>query len=261
MTRAVAGVIGNAEVEAALSGVRDPELDEPITDLGFVTSIELTGPDALVHLRLPTAFCAPNFAYLMAADSYDAVSAVPGIGRVTVILDGNTDSDRINAGIAAGLGFAGTYPDESDTELEDLRRIFLVKAHFASIERLVTVLVRDFQVPVADLPDLRFGALPDVAAADALRHRRADLGLDASDAAWVLVTEFGERWDPTSLEVQLRFAKATRISIDGNAHFCRGLLQTRYPESEADQRPRHQDLVMNPPHAVIPLSVRTPAAS
>ncbi|MCW2817698.1 MAG: putative metal-sulfur cluster biosynthetic enzyme [Marmoricola sp.] len=33
----------------------------------------------------------------------------------------------------------------------------------------------------------------------------------------------------------LRRARSTRISIDGNAHFCRGLLRTRYPGSEADQ--------------------------
>ena len=26
----------------------------------------------------------------------------------------------------------------------------------------------------------------------------------------------------------LRRARSTRISIDGNAHFCRGLLRTRY---------------------------------
>ena len=26
----------------------------------------------------------------------------------------------------------------------------------------------------------------------------------------------------------LRKARSTRISIDGNAHFCRGLLRTRY---------------------------------
>ena len=39
----------------------------------------------------------------------------------------------------------------------------------------------------------------------------------------------------------LRRARSTRISIDGNAHFCRGLLRTRYPGSDADQAPRHDD--------------------
>ena len=34
---------------------------------------------------------------------------------------------------------------------------------------------------------------------------------------------------------RLRRARSTRISIDGNADFCRGLLRTRYPEAATDQ--------------------------
>jgi len=58
----------------ALSGVRDPEIDESLTDLGFVAGVDVDEPDVRVHLRLPTYFCAPNFAYLMVAD---ATAAVP----------------------------------------------------------------------------------------------------------------------------------------------------------------------------------------
>jgi len=60
---------------AALGTVRDPELDEPITALGFVSACSLAADGtAEVRLRLPTYFCAPNFAYLMVADAYDAVT-------------------------------------------------------------------------------------------------------------------------------------------------------------------------------------------
>ena len=72
---------------AALETVRDPELDEPITSLGFVASCAVSAAgDAQVRLRLPTYFCAPNFAYLMVADAYDVVSALPGVRRVEVVL-------------------------------------------------------------------------------------------------------------------------------------------------------------------------------
>ena len=65
---------------AALTTVRDPELDEPITSLGFVASCVVSCEGrAVVRLRLPTYFCAPNFAYLMVADAYDAVIDVPGV--------------------------------------------------------------------------------------------------------------------------------------------------------------------------------------
>ena len=57
-----------------------PELDEPVTSLGFVASCTVSAAGvADVHLRLPTYFCAPNFAFLMVADAYDAVSGVPGV--------------------------------------------------------------------------------------------------------------------------------------------------------------------------------------
>ena len=56
----------------ALETVRDPELDEPITSLGFVAACTVSSDgDAQVRLRLPTYFCAPNFAYLMVADADD----------------------------------------------------------------------------------------------------------------------------------------------------------------------------------------------
>src|ERR1700691_3251825 len=65
---------------AALETVRDPELDEPVTSLGFVSSCTVSADgDAQVRLRLPTYFCAPNFAFLMVADAYDAVSAQAGV--------------------------------------------------------------------------------------------------------------------------------------------------------------------------------------
>ncbi len=58
-------MIDRNEVLGALSGVRDPELDEPITDLDFVPALEIVDDSVRVRLRLPTYFCAPNFAYLI----------------------------------------------------------------------------------------------------------------------------------------------------------------------------------------------------
>src|ERR671934_280221 len=70
----------------ALETVLDPELDEPITDLDFVESCTVSADGvAAVRLRLPTFFCAPNFSFLMVADAFDAVSAVPGVTRAEVV--------------------------------------------------------------------------------------------------------------------------------------------------------------------------------
>jgi metal-sulfur cluster biosynthetic enzyme len=68
----------------ALDAVLDPELDEPITDLGFVKSLTVDGTRVTVHLRLPTSFCAPNFAYLMASDAKDVLTALPWTSEVVL---------------------------------------------------------------------------------------------------------------------------------------------------------------------------------
>ena len=45
-----------------------------------------------------------------------------------------------------------------------------------------------------------------------------------------MVNHEGRGYSPDDVPMALRRARSTRISIDGNAHFCRGLLRTRYPE-------------------------------
>ena len=233
-------------VRAALGTVVDPELDEPITDLGFVRSVTVAQGTVEVHLRLPTSFCAPNFAWLMVSDAHDAVAAVPGVERVVVELDDHSDSDLINAGLAAGRDYRGTFGHEAEDSLDALRATFLRKAHTAAMERALTALLRTD--PSVDVGAVTLGDLPGDAAA-ALRRRRSALGLPADDAAPVLVLDDGTRPDPAQVPVVLRRARSVRISVDGNAHFCRGLLTTRYPGSETDQVPRPDD------RPVLPLEV------
>jgi metal-sulfur cluster biosynthetic enzyme len=223
----VATVVSRAAVDAALSVVRDPELDESITSLDFVASVIVSGTAVTVELRLPTYFCAPNFAYLMVADAHDAVTAVPGVDHVVVRLIDHFASDEINAGIAAGRGFAGSFPGLADDELAELRVTFRRKAHRASQERCASALVRSGwtvdALTSATLGDVSPG--PDL---DRLRRRRIELGLSATDDAPLLVDDAGEPIPALDLPAQLRFARTTRISIEGNAAFCRGLLDVRY---------------------------------
>ena len=83
-----------AHVLDALGTVFDPELDEPITSLRFVTSCDVSADgDVDVRLRLPTPQCAPNFAFLMAADARDAVRRLPEVGEVTVVLEDHYTGD------------------------------------------------------------------------------------------------------------------------------------------------------------------------
>jgi metal-sulfur cluster biosynthetic enzyme len=213
----------------ALSTVRDPELDEPITALGFVAACTVSaGGDARVRLRLPTYFCAPNFAFLMVADAYDAVAALPGVRRTEVVLEDHFASDAINGGVAAHAGFAASFDGEAVGELHELRADFLRKAVLAGTDQVCRPLVAAGTDP-SRLLSLTLGDVPPSPALDRLRERRADLGLAAGDDALLMIDpKSGEPVSGEAMPMHLRRARITRISIESNGSICRGMLQHRY---------------------------------
>ncbi|MDI9917625.1 iron-sulfur cluster assembly protein [Rhodococcus sp. IEGM 1379] len=231
------------DVLEALATVTDPELDEPITELGFVRSVTLDDDGVTVHLRLPTAFCSPNFAYLMASDAQDALRTVEHVGRVRVLLDDHHDSEKINAGLAADAGYVGTFGSEAQESLVELRNIFLGKAHTAAMERCVAAYVKRTTMDINDIHRLTLRDLPASKEKSALLRRRISIGLSMCPNSRVLVDDNGLAIAADAVPVRLRFAKSVRISMEGNAHFCRGLLATRYADGESvDATPRVTDI-------------------
>jgi len=219
-----------AEVLAALDAVRDPELDEPVTALGFVSSCTVSGggTDVQVRLRLPTYFCAPNFAFLMVADSYDAVSAVPGVERADVVLDDHFASDAINHGVAARAGFEASFEGEAAGELDSLRRDFVRKAVLAGTDRVCRPLVAAGATPDR-LAAMTLGDAPPTPDRERLRERRAELGLPADDDAPLLVDlTTGGAVGVEALPLHLRRARLTNVNTEANSSVCRGMLQHRY---------------------------------
>jgi metal-sulfur cluster biosynthetic enzyme len=211
----------------ALSGVRDPEIDEPLTDLGFVDRVHVDGKHVDLHLRLPTYFCAANFAYLMAADAVKAVQALPEVDDVTVTLDDHFASDEINGATRSGGGFDTAFPGESVGELGELRDLFTRKAFTARQSRVCDALLRAGQT-VEELAATRLGALhggPDVARCIELREQ---LGIDATPDSPAFVLADGAVLDAAGLARFVRVARLVRLSLEGNAGFCRSLLATRY---------------------------------
>jgi len=223
----------------ALGTVRDPELDEPITSLGFVASCTVSADgDATVRLRLPTYFCAPNFAFLMVADAYDAVATLPGVRRTEIVLEDHFASDAINGGVAAHAGFAQSFDGEAVGELHDLRADFLRKAVMAGTDLVCRPLIAAGTDP-SRLPGMVLGDLPPSRDLDRLRQRRAELGLPAGDDAQLLIDpKTGAPISGDAMPLHLRKARTTRISIESNGSICRGMLQYRYDtqgQGEEDQ--------------------------
>ncbi len=208
-----------SRVLEALGTVYDPELDEPITDLGFVASVVVAGGAVAVRLRLPTPQCAPNFAFLMAADASRAIWRVDGVESVDVTLEDHYTGDEINATVNAGGSFADAFPGETRGELDALRALFQRKALLARQSRLL-------EVPATRLGDLHG---PD---ADRVRELRRALGIDASDDAAPYVTGDGV---PVAADDQRfrRMASLTALSLETNGGMCRDLLRVRYGEEVA----------------------------
>jgi metal-sulfur cluster biosynthetic enzyme len=223
------GALCADQVLAALESVRDPELDEPVTALGFVAACQVSPEgDAQVRLRLPTYFCAPNFAFLMVADAYDAVTAVPGVRRAEIVLEDHFASDAINGGVAARAGFAQSFDGEAVGELHELRADFLRKAVMAGTDQVCRPLL-DAGTDPATLPELTLGQVPPSGPLERLRQRRAELGLPAGDDAPLLVDpKTGARVSPQDTPLHLRRSRLTRVSIESNGSICRGMLQHRY---------------------------------
>ncbi len=216
-------------VLAALDGVIDPELDEPITSLRFVSSCEVSPDgDVEVVLRLPTPQCAPNFAFLMAADARDAVRRLPGVRQVSVHLEDHYTGSEINAAIRRGEGFEGAFPGETaDDDLGALRELFQRKALIARQSRVCEVLLSG-GASAEQVVARRVRDLPDGPEARRSLQLRAALGLSTAPDAPAFVRPDGQPLAADQLARWLRMARLVAISLEANGGICRSLLQVRH---------------------------------
>lgn len=223
-----------AEVWARLDSVSDPELDEPVTDLQFVTGVTVDAENRVaIGFRLPTYWCAANFSFLMADDMRAAVCALPWVKAVEVHLGEHMYADKINAGLAGGRSFEETFGAEADGNLDDLRRTFLVKAFQRRQAALLSYLSATDMRP-ATITALTLGELAGVAAdAEGARlvqrylDRRGVVGPVRPDALAFIDPE-GGRLDPDTLSAYLRNLRRVGINAEFNSALCKGLLAVRF---------------------------------
>src|SRR5271166_1340565 len=240
-----AGYDGSAVLER-LAQVLDPELDEPILDLGFVRSLELRAGHARVALRLPTSWCAVNFAYLMAEDIRRAMLTVDGIDDVTVRLGDHCAAEQIETAVNNGRPFSEAFPGEGAGSLEALGLAFRRKGFFSRQERLLREL-RGAGCSSAAICALRLGdtsvrgetvtirqpgralfEIKSVAVLQRYLERRAELALDCSPAAPLIVDLDGEPFSADQLQVHYEATRTVRVALEANGSFCRALLSVQH---------------------------------
>ena len=98
------------------------------------------------------------------------------------------------------------------------------------MERCVSAMIRQNCVDADEIHLLTLRDLPEGSAKAALLRRRFALGLSMCPNGRVMVDEVGRPLVAEEAPMRLRFARSVRISMEGNGHFCRGLLATRYDD-------------------------------
>jgi metal-sulfur cluster biosynthetic enzyme len=223
-----------AEVWECLQGVTDPELDESVVELNFITSVDVDS-DNRVHIefRLPTYWCAANFSFLMADDMRRAVIALDWVEGVSVVLGEHMYADKINAGLARGLSFQDTFGVEADGDLDDLRRTFLIKAFQRRQAALLNHLAEAGHAPKT-IVNLTLGELDDLPVDDEgaklkrrYLERRAVVGRRRADAVAFIGSD-GARLKADSLSIYVASLRRVGINAEFNSALCRGLLSVRF---------------------------------
>ncbi|WP_410837736.1 metal-sulfur cluster assembly factor [Paraburkholderia sp. SIMBA_030] len=233
-----------AEVWAQLASVTDPELDESVTELGFITHVDVDAEGRVqIGFRLPTFWCAANFAFLMADDMRIAVAGLPWVTKVTIGLGEHMYADEINRGVAAGRSFQDTFGAEASGELEDIRRTFMIKALQRRQEALLTSLLDHGLEPalLVRMSVAELVGLPDDSASRRLVERylarRFVVGGCANDAAQTNEAAFvdseGALLDAHGLGAYLRALRRVGVNAEFNGALCRGLLAARYGDADA----------------------------
>lgn len=228
-----------AEIWSALGQVVDPELDDAVTELGFIEDIAVGADDRVsVAFRLPTYWCAANFAFLMADDMRRAVLGLPWAGAVEITLRDHMHEAEVNAGVAKGLTFKQAFGDlATDEPLDELREKFRRKA-FQRRQEAVLLALMEQGLSWAALCGMSVAGLEEaeIASTEGARQKPRYLAL-LRDFGWAgtasrpaFVTLEGTPIPADGKETYLRTLRSVRINMEFNGTLCRGLQRVRYWE-------------------------------
>ena len=231
-----------AEILARLDAVLDPEIDRSVVAMGFIQQLEEADGAVSVSFRLPTHWCAANFAFLMASDMRTAITALPWARQVEVRLLDHFAAGRINRAVNEGGEFADVFPGEASGDLTALRRRFSEKAFLTRQEALLRPLARARGVAAALA--LRFGELEALAQGDdALRGeatrylslRRQFGGLTHRQAP-AFTTLAGQPVRASGYAAHMRDLRRGCGAAEANAEHCQILMLARQAAPAPDDR-------------------------
>ena len=234
----------SSAIWSQLERVLDPELDESIVRLGFVKQVDWDGQRARIVLRLPTYWCAANFAYLMLDGIRRAVLSLPGIKSVQVELEDHFASRELSAGVSAGRTFRELFPEEASEELDELRQRFLIKGYLSRLLVLIQAL-RAAGARAEELVTASLGQLVNRGeevwfrteggergpirrqVVDRYLGRRAELGLPMTPDAPLVLRPDRQVIPAEAFTEELQRMRTTVINLRASTALCEALLASR----------------------------------
>tara|TARA_B100001057_G_scaffold300196_1_gene300337 strand:+ start:776 stop:1516 length:741 start_codon:yes stop_codon:yes gene_type:complete len=225
------------EVKNCLQTVFDPELDESIIDLNFISSIDIEANELVrIKLRLPTYFCSANFAWIMCCDTKKAVERLRWVNSVHIKLVDHFVMKKINDGLKNNRSFSDVFGTKKEMDFLQLRRKFEEKAFLNRQSMLIQFLrtkdLSDTQILKMSLKNLEilvkkyqnsefyknFIRYHDLKKriVPKKKDNSAFTGLDGKDIKEQNVLEY------------LRVLRRTTGSITANSEMCKVLMAERY---------------------------------
>jgi metal-sulfur cluster biosynthetic enzyme len=247
---------GVSAVRDRLARVEDPELARSIVDLDYIDAIEIDGAGVEVRFTLPTAWCSPAFAWMMATDARDEVEGLDWVREARIVLCDHMHSEEITTGVNARAGFGETFPD-ADGDVAAVRATIADKARVSrqreAVQTLldagvdpeqVVSLVRGDLTLAGEEAHVDVGGLSIVVDADPLadyldRVTTSGHVTDADDT--LFLTPEGEPIPADQLDVVQKRSRLASVNMGGQGAVCDALHRARHgpdgPDGTGSQTP------------------------
>lgn len=236
--------VERAAVRESLDTVHDPELDRSIVELEYVEEVRIDGGRVHVAFVLPTAWCSPAFAWMMATGIRDEVGSLAGVTDVRVELLDHMHDEEINHGVNEELPFQQVFEDAEDG-IAEVRHKLDEKARLArqyhAVETLldagldpeqITGLARGDVEVVGDrvriyVREQTVGVSVPAEPITGYLEKAGDLGVVSDDGDRLFLDLDGEPISPGEFETVHRETRLAKSNMSGQAGLCAQLHEAR----------------------------------
>ncbi|WP_323174076.1 iron-sulfur cluster assembly protein [Natrialba sp. PRR66] len=244
-----------AAVRDRLDRVTDPELDRSIVTLEYIDAITIEGRHVRIDLTLPTAWCSPAFAWMMAIDARDEIESLTSVENAHITLHEHMHEAEINRGVNEDLSFTEAFPDAAD-DVEAVRKELDEKARVARQYDAVETLLEAGLDPetITELrgtdletdetaessgtsdtdetlavyvSDRSFAVTVPAAPIDRYLEKARETDLVSSAEDILFRTPEGEPIDSESFELVHRRGRLAQVNMSSQGGICDGLREAR----------------------------------